>query len=375
MKKLLDAYIKFYPLSGVSVHRRVAIHIAFWLIWGVVEHLSSISNLPFLNKMITSIFVLIQNVTIYYGFTYFAFPKLISKDWWLGVILVFVVYAIYSLESYAYYSIGLKSKFIIEKSFQYSYAQNYIKNGILGILRNQNFFFEIYMVISNSILPFLVKFSRVVSQYYIKVEKISKEKAELEVDFLRAQINPHFFLNALNNIYSQIITKDEAAADSVILLSDLMKYILYNSNIAEIELEKEIRFLRSFVDLEKLKESRNVKIKFSEEGDFSDYRIAPLILVNYLENAFKHGGNSFEEIFLIDIEIRLKNETLYFKIENDYLEHENKSLKESGIGIENTRKRLELLYPKKHSLKVSKDNKKFLVEVEIQLDKFNALSK
>lgn len=375
MKKLLDAYIKFYPLSGVSVQRRVAIHIAFWLIWGVVEHLSSISNLPFLNKMITSIFVLIQNVTIYYGFTYFAFPKLISKDWWFGVILVFFVYAIYSLESYAYYSIGLKSKFIIEKSFQYSYAQNYIKNGILGIFRNQNFFFEIYMVVSNSILPFLVKFSRVVSQYYIKVEKISKEKAELEVDFLRAQINPHFFLNSLNNIYSQIITKDEAAADSVILLSDLMKYILYNSNIAEVELEKEIRFLRSFVDLEKLKESRNVKIKFSEEGDFSGYRIAPLILVNYLENAFKHGGNSFEEIFLIDIEIRLKNETLYFKIENDYLEHENKSLKESGIGIENTRKRLELLYPKKHSLKVSKANKKFLVEVEIQLDKFKALSK
>lgn len=375
MKKLLDAYIKFYPLSGVSVQRRVAIHIAFWLIWGVVGHLSSLSNLPFLNRLFISIFVVIQNVTIYYGFTYFAFPKLISKDWWLGLILVFFVYAIYSLESYAYYSIGLKSKFIIEKSFQYSYAQNYIKNGILGILWHQNFFFEIYMVISNSILPFLVKFSRVVSQYYIKVEKISKEKAELEVDFLRAQINPHFFLNSLNNIYSQIITKDEAAADSVILLSDLMKYILYNSNIAEVELKKEIRFLRSFVDLEKLKESRNVKIKFSEEGDFTGYGIAPLILVNYVENAFKHGGNSFEEIFLIDIEIQLKNETLYFKIENDYLEYENKSSKESGIGIENTRKRLELLYPKKHSLKVSKANKKFLVEVEIQLDKFQTLSK
>jgi two-component system LytT family sensor kinase len=375
MKKLLDAYIKFYPLSGVSVQRRVAIHIAFWLIWGVLGHLSSVSTLPFLDKVVISISVLIQNATIYYGFTYFAFPKLISKDWWLGIILVLSVYLIYSLESYVYYSIGLKTKLIVEKSFLYSYAQNYIKNGILGIFWHQNFFFEIYSLINYSILPFLVKFSRVVSQYYIKVEKISKEKAELEVDFLRAQINPHFFLNSLNNIYSQIITKDEAAADSVILLSDLMKYILYNSNIAEVELEKEIRFLRSFVDLEKLKESRNVKIKFSEEGDFTGYGIAPLILVNYVENAFKHGGNSFEEIFLIDIEIQLKNETLYFKIENDYLELENKSSKESGIGIENTRKRLELLYPKKHSLKVSKANKKFLVEVEIQLDKFQALSK
>lgn len=371
MKKFLDWYIRFYPLQGVSFGRRVAIHAAFWLFWGLLSILGSISDLTLTNKLIIFSFEILQNATIFYGITYFVIPKLISpKQQVLGILIFMGIYFFFSFQSYGFYILGIKYKLLQEKSFLYHYAQNYVKNGFWGVFTQQNIFFEIYMLLSNSILPFLLKFSRVVSQYYIKAENVSKEKAELEVDFLRTQINPHFFLNALNNIYSQIITKEETAADSVVVLSDLMKYILYNSGTVEVALPKEIKFLRSYIDLEKLKGSRNVKIRFSEEGSFKGYNIAPLILINYVENAFKHGSNNFDKVFLIEIEIKFENGTLFFKIENDFLEDQQvtKNSSDGGIGIVNTKKRLELLYPNRHSLTFKKENNKFTVNVMIQLN-------
>jgi two-component system, LytTR family, sensor kinase len=222
------------------------------------------------------------------------------------------------------------------------------------------------MVLSAVTVPFLIKFSRV---YSVRVARLSKEKADLEIDFLRTQLNPHFLLNSLNNIYSQVISKDEAAGDSIVVLSDLMKYILYNSGEAVVDLEREIHFLRNYVDLEKLKGSRYLKIQFAQEGEMKGYNIAPLILISYIENAFKHGGSREGKVSLIDISIKFINGTLFFRIENDFVERIEKGekTKEGGIGIANTRKRLELLYPKRHDLTMKTQNNKFLAELMVKL--------
>jgi two-component system, LytTR family, sensor kinase len=237
-----------------------------------------------------------------------------------------------------------------------------------GMFTPQNLFFEIFMLLSSVTPPFMIKLSRVITDYSLRVARLTKEKTDLEIDFLRTQLNPHFLLNSLNNIYSQVVTKDEKAADSIISLSDSMKYILYKSSEAMVDLDSEIQFLKNYVDLQKLKGISSMKIRFSQGGEMTEHVIAPLILINFIENAFKHGGGHEAKELSIDIDIKFIKETLFVRIENDFVEKADVSKKvDGGIGIANTSKRIALLYPNQHNLTIKKENGKFLVELSIKL--------
>jgi two-component system, LytTR family, sensor kinase len=370
MQQILDWYFKFYPTRGVSKSRRIAIHITYWVVWGLFISLSLISQPTLANRLGIAFFTVIQSCIIYYGIAYLVFPNLLSKKRFIiGLLLLFLVYFLYYSQNLVAYIWAIKFNFFIPNSYMYKYAQAYINRGVFGAFKFDNFFFEIYSILNSVVLPFLLKFSRVITNYSLRVERLSKEKADLEIDFLRTQLNPHFLLNSLNNIYSQVICKDETAGDSIVVLSDLMKYILYNSGEAQLDLDREIHFLRDYVDLEKLRGNRYLKIHFSQEGEMRGYNIAPLILINYVENAFKHGGAHEGEIASIDIDIKFIDETLFLRIENDFVEKMDggNKTKEGGIGIGNTRRRLKLLYPNRHSLIIKKDNNKFLVEIMIKL--------
>jgi two-component system, LytTR family, sensor kinase len=367
MQKILDWYLKFYPPSGVPLKRRIAIHIFFWVVWWLFNCMAIISQNSFGNKLLIAFSIVLQSSTIYYGITYFSLPNLFSaKRFLIGILILLIVYCVNYLENFGFYILVLKYNIYTPQSYIYEYAQMYIQKGLWGMLTPQNIFFEVFMVLSAVTVPFLIKFSRV---YSVRVARLSKEKADLEIDFLRTQLNPHFLLNSLNNIYSQVISKDETAGDSIVVLSDLMKYILYKSGETSIELDKEIYFLRNYVDLERLRGNRYLKIQFAQEGEMKGYNIAPLILISYIENAFKHGGSREGKVSLIDISIKFINETLFFRIENDFVERIEKGekTKEGGIGIANTRKRLELLYPKRHDLTMKTQNNKFLAELMVKL--------
>jgi two-component system, LytTR family, sensor kinase len=369
MQKILDWYLKFYPTIGAPLKRRVAIHSTYWVVWGLFSILSFIAPSSIEHKLIITGFLMLQGITVFYGITYFALPNLISpKRFMLGMLVIVIIYCLDYVVKLEYYQLVLKYTLYAKNGYGYKYAQMYVQKGLWGMFSPQNFFYEVNVVVGLVALPFLLKFSRTITEYSVKVTKLSKERADLEIDFLRTQLNPHFLLNSLNNIYSQVISKDETAGDSIIVLSDLMKYILYKSGDAAVELDKEINFLRNYVDLEKLKGSRFLKIQFSQEGEMKGYTIAPLILINYVENAFKHGGNREGKVSLVDININFINEKLSIRIENDFVEKVGGSKKiEGGIGIANTRKRLELLYPNRHNLTVKTENNKFLVELWILL--------
>jgi two-component system, LytTR family, sensor kinase len=369
MQKFLEWFLKFYPPSGVPLKRRIAIHITYWVVWGLFTIVSFIAPSSIEHKLIITAFLMLQGIIVFYGITYFAFPNLLSsKRFILGILVLGMLYFLDYVVRLGYYNLVLEYVLLTKNGNGYKYAQMYVQKGLWGIFSPQNIFYEIQVVLSAVALPFLLKFSRV---YSVRVARLLKEKADLEIDFLRTQLNPHFLLNSLNNIYSQIISKDETAGDSVIVLSDLMKYILYNSGEVVVDIEREVHFLRNYVDLEKLKGSRYLKIQFSQEGEMKGYNIAPLILINYVENAFKHGGSREGEVSLIDIDVNFINEKLFFRIENDFVEKTDggKKTKEGGIGIANTRKRLELLYPNRHSLIIKKENNKFLVELWVVLKK------
>jgi two-component system, LytTR family, sensor kinase len=372
MQKIIEWYLNFYPPSGVPLKRRIAIHTAYWVVWGLLSIMAFISEQSFEDKLLRTFFLMVQGSIIFYGITYLAIPNLFSsKRFILGLSILCIIYCLNYLVNLGFYTLSLEHNLIQPNSSLYEYAEIYVKRGLLGLLAPQNIFFEIFMTLSIVAPPFMLKLSRVITEYSMRVARLTKEKTDLEIDFLRTQLNPHFLLNSLNNIYSQVVSKDETAGDSIVVLSDLMKYILYHSGELYVDLDREIHFLRDYVDLERLRGSRYLKIQFSQEGEMKGYNIAPLILINYVENAFKHGGVRDGEVSLIDIDIKFINETLFFRIENDFVEKmdSGKKTKEGGVGIANTRRRLKLLYPNRHTLTIKKENHKFLVEIMIKLIK------
>lgn len=372
MQKFVNWYLNFYPTSGVPLKRRIAIHTAYWLVWGIFIVLAFIASSSMEHKLIITTFLMTQGITFFYGITYFIFPNLFSsKRFILGLLFLFILYCINYAVSYQFNNMVIKHVLFIKNGNGYRYAKAFVGKGIWGMFQPHNIFYEIQTLIGVVALPFMLKLSRVITDYSLRVAILTKEKTDLEIDFLRTQLNPHFLLNSLNNIYSQVVSKDETAGDSIVVLSDLMKYILYNSGEAWIDLQREVQFLRNYIDLEKLRGNRYLKIQFSQEGDMKGYSIAPLILINYVENAFKHGGTPYGETLLIDIDIKFIDETLYFRVENDFVEKidNGKKNKEGGVGIINTKKRLKLLYPDKHSLIIKNDNHKFCVEIMIKLNK------
>jgi len=204
---------------------------------------------------------------------------------------------------------------------------------------------------------------------WIKLEKerdkIEKESVQNELAFLRNQVSPHFFMNMLNNIHSLIDIDTEEAKGSVIRLSHLMRHLLYDSEADNIPLSKEIGFITNYVDLMRLRYSSKVEIKMSLPQDVPDTNIPPLLFTSYLENAFKHGV-SYREASFIHIDITIEGKVLCFTIKNS--NHKKSSqTEESGIGVENSRKRLDLLYKNKYTLTTEDTPNYYCINLKLPL--------
>jgi len=202
-------------------------------------------------------------------------------------------------------------------------------------------------------------------------QALRQEKLNAELNYLRSQLNPHFLFNVLNMAYSTASQNgDEKTADIIEKLSGLMRYMLYESNVEKIELEKEIEYITNYINLQKMRfaEDLPVKVNFDIYGDCSTCRLAPLILIQFIENAFKYGVK-LEKESEINILLKVTDHNLEFSVINPiFINPVINTNKASGIGIENVRKRLELLYPGKHKLRIEKSVNSFTVELLIKLD-------
>ncbi|PWJ45060.1 sensor histidine kinase [Sediminitomix flava] len=190
-----------------------------------------------------------------------------------------------------------------------------------------------------------------------------KEMVESQLAFLRNQVSPHFFMNTLNNIHSLMDIDTEEAKESIIRLSKLMRHLLYDSEVKEIPIEKEVQFVGNYIDLMKLRFSDKVKITFDISSELPNITIPPLLFTSYVENAFKHGISYQQESF-IHIMFAFAEHELYFKVENS----NPKSIQKegpSGVGLVNSQKRLELLYGKNFELNISDIKESYTVELKI----------
>jgi two-component system LytT family sensor kinase len=199
--------------------------------------------------------------------------------------------------------------------------------------------------------------------------RLVQEKMKADIDLLRSQINPHFFFNALNNIYAiSQRNEEEETGEAIMKLSGLMRHMIYDSSAAAIGLDRELEHVKNFIDVARLRfaEDENVDIALREQGDFHAFKIAPLILIPFVENAFKHGLGSRGEGF-IHINIEAQDGELRFEIQNPILDKGESLQKHSGIGLDNVRKRLRLLYPDRHTLDIAADEGLFDVRLSIRI--------
>jgi len=227
-------------------------------------------------------------------------------------------------------------------------------------------FFSVYIIITT-----LLKLSKswsLVSGLQKELLEKEKQKTEVELKALKAQINPHFFFNTLNSIYSMALDKDERLPGTVLQLSDLMRYFLYVSKDNFVPLEKELAVADNYIALQKIRSGKQLSIEINKQGEVNGQKIAPLLLITFLENAFKHGAKGSSGNTFIKLEIKVEKNKLNFTVENNKgLIDEVNTGEDNGLGLENVKRQLELLYPGKHLLNIIDQQDRFVVALQLSL--------
>lgn len=196
--------------------------------------------------------------------------------------------------------------------------------------------------------------------------RIEKEKAEAELSFLKAQINPHFLFNTLNSIYTLALKQSEKTPEAVMHLSNMMRFVTTEAQSNFVSMEQELQYVRHFIDLQKLRMPKNVIVHTVIDCDNDESKIAPLLLMPFIENAFKYGV-SMRESATIDISIRVENNVLNMLVQNQKFQAKNEEKDKSGIGLGNTKKRLEMLYKNHYNLIINDLEHFFSVNLELKL--------
>lgn len=197
-----------------------------------------------------------------------------------------------------------------------------------------------------------------------KVILSEADKAQAELSFFKAQINPHFLFNTLNNIYALAVSQSEHTAPSIMKLSRMMRYITDEATEDFVPLEDEIICLENYIDLQRLRLNAKTKVEFNCEGEVRNITIAPLILMTFVENAFKYGvSNRFEN--RIEIRLNITDGRILFSCKNQIFETDLET-ESTGIGISNTRKRLDFLYANRYKLEITNDKKQYAVQLELR---------
>ncbi len=236
-----------------------------------------------------------------------------------------------------------------------------------ALILNQNLTFLSTFIIagSSTILKIISDWVR----YQRDRRELQTQTMQSELKFLKSQINPHFLFNTLNNLYALTLKKSDKAPEIVIKLSEMMRYMLYECNEKRVLLSKEVSYIRNYLDLERLRQGKNVQIDFTVKGNVTNQKIAPLMFIPFLENSFKHGLNNQISQGFVNIEMEVSEGSVDFYIENSKaeklpaIEHR----RSGGIGLVNVRRRLNLLYPNHYNLDIKDNPNTYAVNLKLDL--------
>ncbi len=227
-----------------------------------------------------------------------------------------------------------------------------------NLIRSWFFNYGNYLLIITYFIALLIKLNQ-------RSALLEKERIKAELASLHAQINPHFLFNTLNSIYALAIENATYTATAILNLSDMMRYHLSDAAKHTIPLEKEINYIEDYIALQTYRLQETVDIKYQLSGAYKGLEIAPLLMITFIENAFKYGVIA-DEIAVININIMIKSNQLNFEISNEVNPISNE-FSHDGIGLNNTKNRLQLIYPNRHQLNIQNINNKFVVQLKIDL--------
>ncbi|WP_214072767.1 histidine kinase [Mucilaginibacter sp. dw_454] len=334
--------------------KKIAYHLGFWLLAYLFWIFIFRNGTLVLTHSLTIQFCYLAFISANYYFnTLYNIPQNLNKKYYLGFGILFILGIIVT----ALLRIPV-SKFVTIHLFKIIGAPF----DPVTVFYNSfvNIFFWVVVIVAAKMIT-----DRMRSQLYI--EQIEKEKATNELNFLRAQFNPHFLFNSINSIYGHIDKSNKEAREMLLVLSEMLRYQLYECNVEEISLDREINYVSNYIAMQRGRIDERVKVNFCADEVDGQPNIAPLLLITFVENAFKYVGFNEDRPNLVEISLRYADDKLIFKVFNTKDSYINHTEGSSGLGIANTKRRLEILYPNRHELKINNDEKNY--EVELTLEK------
>lgn len=342
-----------------SAKHRLLRHILFWVLFVLLYTFAyGLMNFEFKKKFLHTLLLLISLVPATYFSIYILLEKILFNRKYLLFIALFLISASFFTLVYL-----LVEQYII---MPYLYG---VKNS----------FFEFYVVafIRVYAVVVLAAFAKIIKNE-IEIRNINQQltqkNLESELKFLKGQIHPHFLFNTLNNIYSLSLGKNPEISTSILKLSELLKYMLYKTQSKFVMLSKEIELIRNYIALERLRHSENLSISFDIKGSIDKQQIAPLLLLPFIDNAFKHGVRESNPNNWIVVFMEVINDTIKFSVENSAqtIKHSANFEENKGIGLENVKRRLDLLYQGDYSLEIKEGEESFYIKLIIETQNFKS---
>jgi sensor histidine kinase YesM len=323
----------------------------FGLLWGSYQG-------EYLREYATLFLELPIRIFIVYFNLYFLIPRfLLTKQ-----------YFAYAISLFSAMLLAGTAQYLVVYHFLYPiYFPEYLADGYWNIYK-----FIKYGIGLNTVI--LVTTVIKILKYWYKdqqtAQELSREKLEAELKLLKGQIHPHFLFNTLNNLYSLTLKKSDCAPEIVLKLSELMNYMLYEASATQVALTKEIQYIQNYLTLEKIRYADRVEINLNQRGQLSSYQIAPMLLLPFVENSFKHGVSGEIEKAWVSIDLSVKDNWLTYKVENTKSNDKGYAKRDyaEGIGLKNLQRRLEIIYPNRHELKIFAEESTYLAILKVQLE-------
>jgi two-component system, LytTR family, sensor histidine kinase AlgZ len=352
-------YCRFFKSMSTLFNRNrvVFLHLSFWCVY-VSFFLYQITSrwgreLAF-ERVITIATIQIVFAAIAAYVNYFIFlPRFLKRrNPWLYLMEFAVPFALVMLSRMAL------ERFLIDGftgKEEYLYSTRFIVQVI-----TTNFFIVSFVAMLRFAVDWL--------EFEAKKKEVENEKLTAELNFLKAQINPHFLFNTLNNLYYLAYSKSENTTEVIAKLSQMMRYMIYDSNHPKVLLSKEIEYMQNYISLERLRLNNQIPISFDITGNTENVRITPLIFITFLENAFKHGVSNSNPKAWVKISIRMCDHECIYTVENSIGTEQKDGNEKSGIGLQNVKRRLELSYPGQYKLVTEDTREKYAVNLNLSIN-------
>jgi sensor histidine kinase YesM len=358
------------------LQRHTAFWVAWWLFAGIIYSIGPIlTTVPYwlnlLRTLAESAAYLPLHCFLAYSIIYFIIPRFLLKGKYvvavISVIAAFFITALMSILLAYTVILEVRSWFVVVPLEWIQLSGSKFMHGLMAGLRG------------GITVGGMAAAIKLMKHYYVKEQRnlqLQKEKSDVQLQLLKAQVHPHFLFNTLNNIYSHTQGKAPIASQLVMGLSDMLRFMLYEGDQAMVPLSRELKMVQDYINLEKIRYDDRLDVHIDLPADCDNLYITPMLLLPLVENCFKHGTSHMLEQPWLSLHVRLERDTMHMKLINgkppDAI---SQPMEHAGIGIRNVRTRLELLYPGKHLLTITDDPDVYVVNLQIQLERKVVASK